>query len=98
MEAYKDGFLLTQVVLDPFPENQSGNHFYFCSKKVVMSLLGRDRIKPHPSLGVSVWDVFSRRGQQFPTMPRGREYQVLKASSELVSILGHFSANFLIRS
>lgn len=51
----------------------------------------------HPSLGVSVWDVFSRKGQQFPTMPQGREYQA-KASSGLVSILGAFLCNFLIRS
>ena len=47
MEAYKDGFLLTQVVLDPFPENQSGNHFYFCSKKVVISLVGQRQEKAY---------------------------------------------------
>ena len=46
---------------------------------------------------VSVWDVFSRRGQQSPTMPQGREYQA-KASSGLVSILGAFLCDFLIRS
>ena len=51
----------------------------------------------YPSLGVSVWDVFSRRGQQSPTMPQGREYQA-KASSGLVSILGAFLCDFLIRS
>lgn len=40
-----------------------------------------------PQLGMSGWDVFSRRGQQFSTMPGGGEHQA-DASSLSLSSLG----------
>lgn len=92
MEAYKDGFLLTQVVLDPFPENQSGNHFYFCSKKVVMSLLGQRQDKAYTPAWGCLCGMYSLEGANSFPQCHGVENTRLRHHQSWFPFWGHFSA------